>query len=352
MSNSTHATDKSPQAAYADLSRRWERLAKRGSLDSAMRGMNALGKQVAELPEAVALVRRRGYQFANHLEADADTVTHAWPRAKRLAKRSHRGLTRDLVKAVAAGEQILAKADGQPSLFDDVERAFDKFEREVQSAEKKLAEPLAEIRANVATIKKTLRAITKTVDTLAESGFELYPDEGVVAVRLVETVGRNEVEGILFLTDKRIIFEKREKRATKKRLFITVESEIISEVVWEAPVGAIAKSSAEDKGGFLGFKVKDLLLLTFADGAGDVPEQVALQFMQQRDNEFWAQILIPEVASGAIDQQRVAGEAEAEDAWDPTTLPTTCSNCMATLPPIFKGMHQVKCEFCGTLTNI
>ena len=346
-------TDKSPQDIYADLSRRWERIAKQGSLDSQLSGITSLGKQVAALAEDVDLVRRRGYQFANHLESDAEAVKYQWPTAKRTAKRLQHKLARNLGKTVAACEQILARADKRPNLFDDVEREFDKFEREVDSAEKQIAEPLAPIRDKIAAIKKALREITQVLDALDKSGFELYPDEYVVAARPVETVGRNEMEGMLFLTEKRIIFEKRAERATKKRFFVTVESELVTEVEWEAPVGAVAKSSAEDKGGFLGFKVKDLLLLTFADGAGDVPEQVALQFTKHRDNEFWAQTLIPEVVSGAIEQQRVASaEDAAEEEWDASNLPTTCPNCMATLPPIFKGMHQVKCEFCGTLVNV
>ncbi len=36
----------------------------------------------------------------------------------------------------------------------------------------------------------------------------------------------------------------------------------------------------------------------------------------------------------------------------PKELPTVCPNCSAPLPPIFKGMKQVVCDYCGTIINI
>ena len=48
--------------------------------------------------------------------------------------------------------------------------------------------------------------------------------------------GDNDPEGILYLTDKRLIFERKEKVATKKVLFVTVSSQMVHEVMIDQPL--------------------------------------------------------------------------------------------------------------------
>lgn len=343
--------DKSPQDIYDALTARWRQLADRLSFDDEDRRIDSLGDTVASLSDRVEKLRKRGYVFGNALEADAVAVGKVWAPTKRKTLRLKRMQSNALKKEADEVEKLVSRADKRPNLFDDLERQLDAFERDLKSAEAKISDPLDELKRQIDPIDDTIYEAEQLFELLEAKSFDFLPDENPVAARQVATLGRNEVAGVLFLTDKRLLFESREKRATKKRLFVTVESEIVSQVEWEAPIGAVKEISAEDKGGFLGFGVKEMLLIEFADGYDGAPNPATLKFTENGDNEAWADFVIPEVVSGAISQQMVASAAD-EDDWDPSTLPTTCPNCMATLPQIFKGMDQVTCEYCGTVVNV
>ena len=209
-------------------------------------------------------------------------------------------------------------------------------------------ESIRESREAVSGINAVLREANIMLDALDEASFELLPNEHAVGMRRVET---NSRKGVLFLTDQRIIFERRKKKAKKKRFFVTVKRELVKAVEWAAPVGAVKALSAEDTGGFIGIGDKDLLTITFADVA-DVPEQVTVRFLKSSDNEAWAETIIPQVTSGKIVEEMVKKSAEKAKAFDTSNLPTTCPNCRANLPKIYRGMHQVACEYCGTLVNV
>jgi uncharacterized Zn-finger protein len=62
--------------------------------------------------------------------------------------------------------------------------------------------------------------------------------------------------------------------------------------------------------------------------------------------------LIRRVKTGQLDAERVeAPEGEAGEEISSADLPTVCPSCGGKLPPIFKGMHEVTCEYCGTLVR-
>ena len=58
-----------------------------------------------------------------------------------------------------------------------------------------------------------------------------------------------------------------------------------------------------------------------------------------------------------LNDQAIAEEDKEEirklcSEGDEKELPTKCPSCNAPLPPIYKGMQQVECEYCGTAVNI
>ncbi len=123
---------------------------------------------------------------------------------------------------------------------------------------------------------------------------------------------------------------------------------MVHKKLWDAPVGGVDKVSADDKGGMMGFGVKELLMLKFNRDVDDLPDdEMPLRFKDYADNEMWAG-LIGRVKSGQIDQSRHQdGDPAADTAADNREIPTKCRSCGAKLPTIFKGMQQVECEYCG-----
>lgn len=351
MSKATKKPEISVANSYKRIEDRWKRLSADAKMSSARSSINAVEGEINRLADEIAAVRKRGYVFGNSMENEAKQLRSRWNLEERAAKRILHNAEAQLKKYARDVERQLGVAEKRRDLHDDVDRKLDMLESEINDVASRVSESLSDMEEGVDKIQRTLHEATKLLDALDEASFELYPDEHAVAMRPVESFGRTKEQGILFVTDQRIIFESREKKTTKKRFFIPVKRELVAEVEWEAPIGAIEQLEAEDKGGFIGIGDQDMLTLTFADDAKDVPETVNLRFRKHSDNEEWADTLLPYVMSGEIGQEMVGGEEETAD-FDTSNLPTTCPNCHATLPKIYRGMHQVECEFCGTTVNI
>jgi hypothetical protein len=350
MGKKDQKPDISEKDSYKSLLSRWKTLATEAQLATPRASITSLERKINQLADQIAAVRKRGYVFNKTLEQDAKQLRARWVLEERAARKILDDAGEPLKKTVRSLEKQLSLAEKRRKLHDDVGRKLDLFKAEIDDVTSRVNASLRNMHEGVNDIEHIVNEATKLYDALAEASFKLYPDEHAVAMRPADNIGRRDAEGILFLTDKRVIYESREKRATKKRFFITVESELVTELLWHAPVGSIVDATGEDKGGFIGIGDKDLLALTFADDVKDAPEKVTVRFRKYSDNEEWAKTLIPYVKSGKIAGERLDVVESAE--FDTANLPTTCPNCLAALPKIYRGMHQVECEFCETVVNI
>jgi LSD1 subclass zinc finger protein len=164
-------------------------------------------------------------------------------------------------------------------------------------------------------------------------------------------------EGLLFLTDARIIFEQRQEIARKKVLFITTQKELVQSKLWEAPVGSIDDVEIEDQKAFL--QRKEMMTLRFNQRTREVPSDITLQ-LRGTTNEEW-RTLLRKAKSGEIEgdrfgapppKEQLAAQVEAEVTQPAKELPTVCPSCNAPLPAIFRGMKQVRCDYCDAAINL
>lgn len=342
-----------PAEKLAALRTRWETIHQRSLLPNSLALLERLDKGVAGLATDIAAVRSRGYRYGRGWEARADTLRKQWPAQRLAARRLFDEQSKTLQKKAQDVGGLLTQAARSPGLQAKVEQHLAAIEPLVASAEARIKQTVAVTEDGIAALEKELGQAGFLLDQLDSAQFKLYPDEeGVAACNAQWLKGRDEPEGILFLTNRRIVFEQKEERAAKKILFITTEKELVQETLWQAPVGAIANLSAEDKGGFLGFGVKEMLTLEFDDKARDIDHTITLRFKDNADNEAW-QSLIRRVQSGQIEAER--HQTPGQGATPPpasTPLPTVCPACGAKLPVIFKGMRQIECEFCNTMVPL
>ncbi len=75
---------------------------------------------------------------------------------------------------------------------------------------------------------------------------------------------RDDPQGVLYLTDQRMIFEQKQEVATKKVLFITTERKLVQEMQLEFAVDRVTDVRGSKQGMF---KNEDFLELTLATGA-------------------------------------------------------------------------------------
>jgi hypothetical protein len=111
--------------------------------------------------------------------------------------------------------------------------------------------------------------------------------------------GKDDPEGILYLTNRNLIYERKEKVATKKVLFVTTSKELVQEVLFSQTLENIKALKAVSKGLF---GHQDFMEVEFADRKLG---KISLHLNGQ-DSEHWV-TLIERARSGEIEEERATG---------------------------------------------
>jgi hypothetical protein len=139
------------------------------------------------------------------------------------------------------------------------------------------------------------------LEQLGEATFETDKNEllyHAVSARW-DKEGNDDPEGILYLTNQRLVFEQKEKVATKKILFIATEKELVQQVLIDQLLETIDKVETANKGLF---GHHDFIDITFTDSKLD---SVSLH-LDGQDSKKWLQ-WIDQAKSGQLEDDRVAG---------------------------------------------
>lgn len=300
------------------------------------------------LPTEIERLRTRGYVFRNFLENKVSVLADQWEETHGRVTREVGKRTRELERESDEAESALRLAStGNATQVARAESAIETLESKVSAAESAVGAMYETLQQNVNQSRSQVQKIGWMLDQIDEASFQLHAaEDAVMACRAQYMETKKEgPEGVLYLTDGRLVFEQKEEVATKKVLFITTEKEKRQELILNVPVGQIDEVKSSQKG-FLGHKeVLELLFAPEADLGG------ATLRLRGADNEEWA-ALIGRVKSGEIARERTRpkDEAAVEAA---RTAPTKCSTCGATLSvEIVRGMREITCEYCGSVIRL
>lgn len=356
-------TSKSPaelrKERLASLRSQWNDLSEQTSLGHLYDRIEDFDGKIEAIPQRTEELRRRGYIYTRPWQSQAAFLGETWPDRRNEARRILRTRTRDLKDEVEEVDDMATQGRLTDSALDRLESLIERVESRIDGAASDVSGAYDTLESQLSTLESEMRRAERTLDEVESAGFQLYPEEHAVAsTDAVWTSDQQEPEGKLFLTSGRLIFEQREKKALKKVLFITTKSELVQEVLWECPVGAVSEfESKDERGGFLGLGGKEMLTLRFSERTRDLPSDVTLR-LKGSTNEQW-QNLINRVRNGDIEQDRydyAEPEGDAAQAAAPPEpekeIPTVCPNCNAQLPPAFKGMQELTCEYCGTTVRL
>lgn len=352
---------KSPEQLRAErfdrLRAQWNQLSGRITLGHLRDEIEDKAGQIEALPGQIAELAERGYRHGGGLEAQAETLQKGWPARRRQALDVLGQEARSLGELGQPIERLCARPALADNILDQLERKLDHLDAQTDTAERNVRGTFDTLGQQLYQLQREFRGVEFLLDSLDTASFDLYPDEyGVAACKATWRNHPDEPEGILFLTEGRVIFEQREKKAVKKLLFITTESELVQEKLWGTPVGNVAELEAEDKKKFL--SRKELLGFRFREYTGGLHGEVTLE-LEDATNEEWAG-LIKRVQRGEFDlapSGAPAGTpaADGEPAAEaPSTrdIPTRCPACGGQLPALVKGMRELRCEYCGTVTRL
>jgi hypothetical protein len=301
------------------------------------------------LPAEIEQLRTRGYVFRSFLENKVNVLKQQWATTRgRVNSEITRRVQELEQEADVAGNALRVASSGQASQVARAESAVNMLQSKVSAAQSATRALYETLKQNVDQTKQQVEQIRWLLDQTDEAGFQLHLAEDAVAAcraQYLEQGQKDGPEGVLYLTDERLIFERKEEVATKKVLFITTEKQKVQELLFEVPVGQIDESKSSQKG-FLGHK--EMLELAFAPEAR---LSGALLRLLNADNEEWAG-LIGRVKSGEIAKERTKpkDEAAVEAA---RAVPTKCPTCGGTISAeVVRGMREITCEYCGSVIRL
>jgi len=301
VNTSAAAPDISPEitnleSSLADLQGR----ASFGEIHSDVINLDNLLKKVVDLLESA---REKGYIYQGDLEKAVYDLAGEWQAmrggvvqnadhqaAAFQSKLSTLNLQLQRLNAVINNSllatPVLRGAQSQVnSMLDDVSR----MHTEIQNSYSDLENRAAQINSRLTTIHWSL-------EQLHEAKFVLSDDESLVLAVPArwDKEGKEDPEGILYLTNRRLIFEQKEKVATKKILFITTASELVQKVLVGVPLDRLKAVKAENKGLF---GHQDYLLVQFVNYS---PEAIPFH-LDGQDSKEWAS-LVDRALKGEIEQ--------------------------------------------------
>ncbi|HUS80703.1 MAG TPA: hypothetical protein VM283_05500 [Armatimonadota bacterium] len=315
--------------------------------------LGEIDAQLGSLAQRLAQIRLRGYAYHAHLEERLTTLAGRWPEARARASAAIEAqvssLQPEIDRADAAVRRVLPLKPRPLSTVEQTVRQADDAvsaaERRIRAAESAVEGHYDALSGEVQQIAREVQTCERVLDCLGGATFALEPGEGVVsAVEARWAEGDNAVEGILFLTDRRLVFERREKVARKKILFITTASELVKEVRWQATLADLEQVEASEARKALILKRE---VLTVVPRAGT--RASAAQFELSSDSDAWRALLL-RCQSGEIASERSGAAPEVAEYLVPAKCPT-CGGSYRQAGRI-RGVSSVRCDFCGATTTL
>jgi hypothetical protein len=308
------------------------------------------------LTQKVATLRTRGYFFDINMENQAKAFVESWallhPNLQSQINLQSSALMNSLRPIEMQMPQLTAAASNPASargLLGSMQSAVKMLEEKVSATENTINGMYNKFNDQVYQFTKHLDEIEYLIKQLAEASFQLLPTEGgIAAIKAVwcktGKEQKGDPEGVLYLTDQRIIFEQKEEIVTKKVLFVATEKQKVQQLQIECPVALVDKIETSKQGML---KNEDHIEVRFSSGA---PVEVA-HFHIWTDNSKWQQ-LINRAKSKDFDKDRAVAIDQA-DVDKVKTAPSQCPSCGGNITQVvMRGMDKITCEYCGFVIRL
>ncbi|MCB9457102.1 MAG: hypothetical protein H6671_14030 [Anaerolineaceae bacterium] len=303
-----------------------------------------ISQDVADMPADIAEIRSRGYAFRSYLEQKTEVISNQWQenqgQINHIIQEEAAALRQELAGAEAGVHKL--DANPHPASTTFLESTLNGIKEKADAAENRVTGLCAAVEQEIQSTQRQLTEIKWFLDQKDEACFDFYAGEALfLAAKAEWTDNRDKPDGILYLTDQRLIFEQKEK--TGGGLF--KRGEMTQEVEWEIPLSAIEDVTPENKG-FLGGKD----MLNFTLGSGAPYSKITVEVKGGVDCKFWARQIQRMVSGDAQDERAI--EADPELVEKLRSAPTACHICGGTLPAIVAGQSAVTCAYCGAVIRI
>ncbi len=339
-------------ARYEALRARFDQLNSKGSLSDVASDASSLTRDIDKLPQEIAKVRQRGYAFASYLEHKSEVLAQRWDDLKgdvQQAIDSEAARLRPEINRLRFQVDSGAKLRNSPALqgqLPDLEHNVQVVESLLSGAESRIKGLFATLQTDTAQTLDHLRQIGWYLDERDEASFDFLAGEALFLVAKGEWVatgkGKDDPDGILYLTDQRLIFEQKETVGKKLGLFGGKKAQGVE---WAISLHQIEGVQAENKG-FLGGKD----MLNFTLGSGAPYTAITVEVKGGVQSKFWAAQIERMIKGETSDERAIQPDEETLDAI--RSAPTACPSCGGTLPQLVAGERQVECPYCGSVIRV
>ncbi|MCU0481591.1 MAG: hypothetical protein MUE54_10325 [Anaerolineae bacterium] len=312
-----------------------------------------LSAKVAKLPAEIAEIRKRNYVFRSYLEHKVEVFEAHWAEIRGRVSRSIDTETDSLLRQHGEISPFLGRINNLENLPDryvdavnDVVQRLNQLESNITAASNRISGLYASFKSDVDDTYSQITEIRWMCDERDEASFPFLAGENLFLVARAEWrasgKGKDDPDGILYLTDQRLIFEQKETTGKKLGIFGGKQTQ---ELEWEVPLHQIEALDHENKGFFGG---KDIVHFTLGSGARY--PKISVEVKGGATNKFWiAQV-----------QRMIKGETQDERAIPPDeellktirNAPSKCHVCGGTLPMLTAGQNQIECAYCGTIIRL
>jgi DNA repair exonuclease SbcCD ATPase subunit len=309
------------------------------------------------LPQQILDLRNRGYVFENDIDGKATDLKQRWSNQRPLVlqqiTQQANALDMDIRQLEMTSSQLASRSSNpytaQPYLA-QAKSELAALQSKVSAAESTIQGMYRAFTEDADKLNAHLKEIDWLLTQLAQASFQLLPTEaGIMAVNATWIKGgkesKEDPQGVLYLTDQRLIFEQKQEIATKKVLFFATEKQKVQKLQLEVPI-VMTQEVKPTKQGLFGHE--DHLEMSFASGA---PVYNAHFHINGQDCNAW-QGLLNRAKVKDFDKGRCIplDKTEIEKV---KTAPTQCPICGGAITkPVLRGMDTITCDYCGNVIRL
>ncbi len=326
-------------------------------LASARDTLEDLESAASGLAQRVKELRARGYVFEKGLEDQATDLANRWSSLRPMIVQQIDSQAAALALDMNSLESQMAQLNAWASdpdvarpMVTQLQQSLSALASKTDAVERSMTGMYDQFKDQLDKLGEHLQQIDWMLTRLAEASFQLVPSEGGInAVAAVWSKqgkqSKDDPEGVLFLSDQRVLFEQNQEIATKKVLFIATEKQKVQKLLLDVPVAKLENAKAS-KQGFLSHE--DHLDLNFAAGA---PVRSAHFHINGQACEQW-QALLGRAKARDFDRDRAVA-IDTEQIERVKAAPTHCPNCGSPITQtVLRGMDSLKCEYCGNIIRL
>jgi hypothetical protein len=302
-----------------------------------------LDDRINRLPVRIDQIRKMNYRILTYLEKDQAAVSERWsavgPGLKE-SVRSQAALLRPEVRALET-EVSMRRMDTVYDLsrLGGIEIRLATLRIKVSDLDGSVTGTLGETGKKLESIEQDVSIAESTLNKIASASFPWK--EGECPVLAIDAKDmKNDVEGVITMTNMRFLYESEKEVVLKKRLFIATEKKKVRELVIDQPVGIVDNITK----GRVGLLAGQGLYIAFKpqSGLGE------MKFDTKGNEADWTIRFYNLIASGQAEQEISATPGVPPPK--PMTGLLVCPRCGAPYTDeVYRGQTSVQCRYCGAV---